>query len=271
VLYFCGNANLNSSRIINIIGDRHCTDYGRDICTHFISDLQRHLPDTLVVSGLAYGIDINAHRAALSSGMPTVGVLAHGLDRIYPSVHRSTAANMVQQGGLLTEYMSQTTPDKLNFVRRNRIVAGMCDATIIVESAAKGGALITAELAESYHRDVFAFPGRVSDQYSEGCNHLIKSNRATLIQTADDFLTAMGWESKSDSHSAPLQQELFPALTDEETLIVQTLQNVDGKAINQIVVETGLPFSRVSPLMFELELKGVVRVLGGARYKLIRR
>ena len=271
VLYFCGNANLNSSRIINIIGTRHCTEYGRDICTHFISDLQRHLPDILIVSGLAYGIDINAHRAALSSGMQTVGVLAHGLDRIYPSVHRSTAANMVQQGGLLTEYMSQTTPDKLNFVRRNRIVAGMCDATIIVESAAKGGALITAELAESYHRDVFAFPGRVSDQYSEGCNHLIKSNRATLIQTADDFLTAMGWESKSDSHSAPLQQELFPALTDEETLIVQTLQNVDDKAINQIVVETGLPFSRVSPLMFELELKGMVRVLGGARYKLIRR
>ena len=271
VLYFCGNANLNSSRIINIIGTRHCTEYGRDICTHFISDLQRHLPDVLIVSGLAYGIDINAHRAALDNGMQTIGVLAHGLDRIYPSVHRTTAANMARQGGLLTEYMSQTIPDKLNFVRRNRIVAGMCDATIVVESAAKGGALITAELAESYHRDVFAFPGRVYDQYSEGCNRLIKSNRATLIQTADDFLSAMGWETQHSNSPAPLQQELFPELTDDERLIISTLKKVDDKQINQIVVETGLPFSRISSLMFELELKGLVRVLGGARYKLCKR
>ena len=271
VLYFCGNANLNASRIINIIGTRHCTDYGRDICRNFIADLQRHHPDTLIVSGLAYGIDINAHRAALDSGMQTVGVLAHGLDRIYPSVHRTTAVNMAHQGGLLTEYMSQTAPDKLNFVRRNRIVAGMCDATIVVESAAKGGALITAELAESYHRDVFAFPGRIYDQYSEGCNRLIKSNRATLIQTADDFLEAMCWSNPQAASPAPLQQELFPELTAEEQLIVGTLEKADDKQINQIVVETGMPFSRVSSLMFELELKGMVRVLGGARYKLIRR
>lgn len=271
VLYYCGNANLNTSRIINIIGTRHSTDYGRDICRSFISDLQRSRPDILVVSGLAYGIDINAHRAALDCGMQTVGVLAHGLDRIYPSVHRATAATMARQGGLLTEYMSQTAPDKLNFVRRNRIVAGMCDATIVVESAAKGGSLITAELAESYHRDVFAFPGRIYDQYSEGCNRLIKSNRATLIQTADDFLTAMGWDTPTDTHSAPLQQELFPELTPEEQLIVSTLQQADDKQINQIVVETSMPFSRISSLMFELELKGIVRVLGGARYKLVRR
>ena len=195
VLYFCGNANLNASRIINIIGTRHCTEYGRDICRNFIADLQRHHPDTLIVSGLAYGIDINAHRAALDSGMQTVGVLAHGLDRIYPSVHRTTAASMAHQGGLLTEYMSQTAPDKINFVRRNRIVAGMCDATIVVESAAKGGALITAELAESYHRDVFAFPGRIYDQYSEGCNRLIKAIYHLL--TLQTFITAGEMEVKA--------------------------------------------------------------------------
>lgn len=269
VLYYCGNANLNSSRIINVIGTRHCTEYGRDVCHNLITDLQRYYPDTLIVSGLAYGIDICAHRTALECGMQTVGVLAHGLDRIYPSVHRTTAASMVRQGGLLTEYMSGTTPEKLNFVRRNRIVAGMSDATIVVESASRGGALITAELAESYHRDVFAFPGRVSDKYSEGCNRLIKSNRATLIQSAEDMLLAMRWPNPLAHNATPVQQTLFPSLTEEETLVARSLQGVEDKQVNQIVVETGLSFSRVSSIMFELELKGVVRVLGGARYKLI--
>lgn len=269
VLYYCGNADLNASRIINIIGTRHCTEYGRDICRNFITDLQRYYPDTIIVSGLAYGIDINAHRSALESGMQTVGVLAHGLDRIYPSAHRTTAVNMVQNGGLLTEYMSGTNPDKINFVRRNRIVAGMCDATIVVESANKGGALITAELAESYHRDIFAFPGRVYDKYSEGCNLLIKSNRATLIQTAEDLLNAMCWPNPLEQTSQVRQQELFPELTEEETIIVNSLKDCDDKQVNQIVVETGLSFSRVSSIMFELELKGLVKVLGGARYRLI--
>lgn len=272
VLYYCGNADLNAVRMINIVGTRHCTEYGRDVCRGFLTDLQRYYPDTLIVSGLAYGVDICAHRAALDCGMQTVGVLAHGLDRIYPSVHRATAVNMVGQGGLLTEYMSQTNPDKLNFVRRNRIVAGMCDATVVVESATKGGALITAELAESYHRDVFAFPGRVYDRYSEGCNRLIKANRAVLIQTAEDFLEAMCWNNPLATENVkPRQQELFVELSQEERLIVSTLEGVDDKQVNQIVVETGLSFSKVSALMFELELKGVVRVLGGARYKLVRR
>ena len=160
VLYYLGNADLNAQRIINVVGTRKITPMGKDICRSFIADLQKVYPDTLVVSGLAYGVDVNAHRAALENGMKTVGVLAHGLDTIYPAVHRQTAVKMVSQGGLLTEYMSNTRPDKGNFVRRNRIVAGMSLCTIVVESAAKGGALITAELAGDYNREVCAFPGR---------------------------------------------------------------------------------------------------------------
>ncbi len=269
LLYYCGCADLNAMRVVNIVGTRHVTEYGRDICRNFIADLQRYYPDVLVVSGLAYGVDINAHRAALDCGMQTVGVLAHGLDRIYPSVHRQTAAEIVRQGGLLTEYMSMTNPDKVNFVRRNRIVAGMCDATIVVESAAKGGALITAELAESYHRDVFAFPGRVYDKYSEGCNRLIKENRAVLIQTAEDFINAMCWQNPLEKKKEVKQIQMFPELTEEERLVVKSLENVEDKQVNQIVVETGLSFSKVSSLMFDLELKGVVKVLGGARYRLM--
>ena len=270
-LYYCGSADLNASKVISVIGTRHCTEYGRDICRNFIADIYRYYPNTLVVSGLAYGIDINAHRAAIDNGMPTVGVLAHGLDTIYPAMHRQTAAQMVSNGGLLTEYMSQTNPDKGNFVRRNRIVAGMCDATIVVESASKGGAIITAKLAQAYHRDVFAFPGRVYDEHSEGCNRLIKENSAALIQNAEDLLGAMCWPNTLKEKKEPQQRELFPELSAEEELIVKALTGVDDKQVNQIVIETGLSFSRVSSLMFELEIKGVVAVLGGARYRLVNR
>ncbi|MCM1313017.1 MAG: DNA-processing protein DprA [Bacteroides sp.] len=270
-LFYCGTADLNAVRTISIVGTRRCTEYGKDLCRNFIADLKRCQSDILVVSGLAYGVDIHAHRAAIENGMDTVGVLAHGLDMIYPSAHRQTAAQMVRQGGLLTEYMSSTVPDKGNFVRRNRIVAGICDATVVVESAAHGGGLITAELAESYHRDVFAFPGRVYDEYSEGCNRLIKDNRAVLIQSAEDFVSAMRWDNPQSAKKEPRQQELFIELTAEEQLIVDALRRVDDKPINQIVVESGIPYSRVSVLMFELEMKGVVIPIGGARYRLLRR
>lgn len=270
-LYYCGNADLNATKVISVIGTRHCTEYGRDVCRNFIADLFRYHPDTLIVSGLAYGIDINAHRAALANGMATVGVLAHGLDTIYPSLHRHTATQMVDNGGLLTEYMSHTIPEKGNFVRRNRIVAGMCDATIVVESASKGGAIITAKLAQAYNRDVFAFPGRVYDEHSEGCNRMIKDNNAALIQNAEDLVEAMCWSNPLKEKAEPLQQELFPGLSDEEELIVKALTGVDDKQVNQIVVETGLSYSRVSSLMFELEIKGVVAVLGGARYRIVKR
>lgn len=179
-LFYRGNADLNTLHIINMVGTRHATPYGQDICTRFLADLSALCPDTLIVSGLAYGIDIHAHRAALQNHFKTIGVLAHGLDRIYPAEHRKTAVSMLEQGGLLTEFTSGTNPDRQNFVKRNRIVAGMSDATVVIESAAKGGALITAELAESYHRDCFAFPGRCNDEYSIGCNNLIRKTRQCL-------------------------------------------------------------------------------------------
>ena len=270
VLFYSGNADLNASRIISIVGTRKCTQYGKDICNNFISDLKRYYPDVLVVSGLAYGVDINAHRSALANGMKTVGVLAHGLDRIYPLHHRNTAIDMIHSGGLLTEYVSGTTPEKINFVRRNRIVAGIADATIVVESADRGGSLITADIASSYNRDVMAFPGRVYDKYSEGCNNLIKNQKAISIHNAEDFINAMCWENplKESEQVKNRQMELFPELTENEKTIVKVLSDSDEKQINQIVVESGLSYSNVSATLFELEMKGLVNVLGGARYRL---
>lgn len=270
VLFTLGDADFNAKHVISIVGTRHATQYGRDICQSIVAGIQKACPDTLIVSGLAYGIDINAHRAALSCGLPTVGVLAHGLDRIYPSAHRQTAVQMLSQGGLLTEYISGTTPERLNFVSRNRIVAGISDATLVVESAQKGGSLITAELAQTYNRDVFAVPGRITDEYSIGCNRLISDQRATLVQSADDILTALGWATPQSVPQA-IQQELFPDLNAEQQLIVDALRNTDGKQINQIIVETGLSYSQVSNQLYELECMGVITLLGGARYKLVFR
>lgn len=273
ILYYYGSANLNSQRIINIVGTRKCSEYGRDICNNFVKDLKCLAPDIVIVSGLAYGIDICAHRAALKNGMATVGVLAHGLDNIYPSMHRQTAAEMVQQGGgLLTEYTTNTEPEKMNFVRRNRIVAGLCDACIVVESSEKGGSLITAELALDYNRDVFAFPGRVYDGNSKGCNNLIRKHQATLLTNAEDLLDAMGWNDTSNNASKQktIQPNLFPTLSDEEQTLLNTLKNVDDKHVNQMTIETNIPYSRASMILFDLEMKGLVKALGGARYRLVR-
>ena len=274
VLYYCGSADLNRAKVVSIVGTRKCSEYGRELCQQFVHDLKLCYPDVLIVSGLAYGIDVCAHRAALENGMDTVGVLAHGLDMIYPTMHRQTAADMVHRGGgLLTEYMSETKIDKQNFVRRNRIVAGVCDACLVVESAAKGGSLITAELAADYNREVMAFPGRVFDKSFAGCNNLIRRHQATLITSAADFLEVMGWPnplSKSESVKA-VQQDLFPDLSDEERLLVNALSKDDDKHINQIVVETGIPYARASMLFFDMEMRGIVKALGGARYRLVRR
>ena len=187
-------------------------------------------------------------------------------------MHRQIAADMVhQQGGLLTEYTTHTTPEKGNFVRRNRIVAGLCDACIVVESSERGGSLITAELAMEYNRDVFAFPGRVYDEYSRGCNNLIRRQQATLLTCAADLLDAMGWENPLKKAARPqaVQQDLFPDLTDEERALINTLKGVDDKHINQIAIDANIPYSRASMILFDLEMKGVVKALGGARYKLI--
>lgn len=269
-LFYRGNADLNALRVINIVGTRNSTPYGHDLCKALLEDLSKICPDILIVSGLAYGIDIHAHRAALQNGFNTVGVLAHGLDRIYPSAHRNTAIEMMQHGGLLTEFMSGTNPDRQNFVKRNRIVAGMSDATIVVESARKGGALITAELAESYHRDCFAFPGRINDEFSSGCNELIRNNRATLITSAEDVVNAMNWTSMESMKQKGIQRQLFPDLSEEEQCIVGLLQkNPEGIQINTLVVEADIPINRMSALLFELEMKGVVRAMAGGVYRII--
>ena len=273
LLYYRGTASLNAQHIISIVGTRQITPYGKDLCREFAKELKQLCPDTLVVSGLAYGVDIHSHRATLEQGMETVGVLAHGLDQIYPRMHRDTAVQMVQHGGLLTEFPSRSNADKKNFVQRNRIVAGIADATIVVESAKKGGSLITAEIAESYGCDVFAFPGRIGDTYSEGCNNLIRGNHAGLITCAEDFVKAMGWETEAQLHqqlSQGLQQELFPDLTEEEQRIVKALTGTDSKQINILAIDTAIPIGKLTSLLFNLEMKGVVRLLSGGCYRLAK-
>jgi DNA processing protein len=272
MLFYRGNADLNQQRVINIVGTRHCTAYGKDVISRFVRDLKSLCPQLLIVSGLAYGVDINAHRAALENGYETVGVLAHGLDQIYPPRHRETAVKMISQGGLLTEFFTQTNADKVNFVRRNRIVAGMSDACILVESAARGGGLITARLSRDYNRDVFAFPGRVGDEYSEGCNNLIRNNGAALVTSAQDFVEAMGWITDAQLNEARqkgIERQLFPSLSPEEMQIVGALQKQNDQQINMLSVTSNLPVARLTAILFEMELKGVVKVLAGGTYHLL--
>lgn len=269
VLFYRGNADLNRLHIINMVGTRHATEYGKDICTHFLRELSELLPDTLIVSGLAYGIDIHSHRAALQFGLDTVAVLAHGLDRIYPSVHRKTAVEMLNHGGLLTEFPSGTNPDRQNFVMRNRIVAGLADATVVIESAAKGGSLITADIAESYQRDVFAFPGRVGDEFSAGCNNLIRSNRAVLLQSAEELVKALSWDTVCEKPQA-IQRELFLDLSPEEEIVYNLLQKQEeGMQINTLVVQSNIPINRMTSILFQLEMRGIIRALAGGVYRLV--
>ncbi len=268
VLYYRGTAELNAAHVVSIVGTRHCTMYGNDLIRRFVADLKMKCPDTLVVSGLAYGADVCAHKYALDNGMETVGVLAHGLDTLYPSAHRDIAQRMTGQGGLLTEYMSAAHLDKMNFVRRNRIVAGISDATVVVESAQRGGSLITADIAQNYGREVFAFPGAVGAEYSKGCNRLIRNNGATLITSADDFLESMGWADRTQRPQA-VERQLFPDLTDDEQRIVEALQRANDLQLNMITAKTGLPVGQVTALLFALEMKGVVRSMAGGTYHLL--
>lgn len=269
IVYYKGTADLNQRHVINIVGTRRCTTYGQDIIRRFVSELHQQCPDVLVVSGLAYGIDICAHRNALDNGYDTVGVLAHGLDQIYPYAHRSTAVEMVKQGGLLTEYMSQTEPMPNNFRQRNRIVAGMSDATILVESAYKGGGLITCRIAQEYGREVFAFPGAVGMPYSEGCNKVIRNNTAALITSAADFLESMGWQTMADKKET-VERQLFPDLTADEQTVVSLLQQTNDLQLNILSVKSNIPIGQLTALLFSLEMKGVVRPLAGGTYHLLK-
>lgn len=272
ILFYKGTADLNQRHIICMIGTRHCTIYGQDLIRRFMADLKVMCPDVLVISGLAYGIDINAHRRALENGLDTVAVLAHGMDYLYPPRHKDTALKMIEHGGLVTEYFTMTNADKVNFVRRNRLVAGMADACILVESASKGGGLITARLARDYNRDVFAFPGRADDRFSQGCNNLIRDNVAGLISNAEDFVKAMSWNGDAELaalRNEGIQRQIFPQLSDEEKMIVDCLKKDNDLNINTLLVRTNMPINALTATLFGLEMKGVVKALAGGAYHLL--
>lgn len=271
MLYYRGTADLNAKRILSMVGTRKITDYGRQMCDIFLKDLSDLCPDVLVVSGLAYGVDVQCHRRTLHCGMQTIGVLAHGLDQIYPTLHRDTAREMLTRGGLLTEFMSRTPIEKRLFLQRNRIVAGCADATIVVESAAKGGSLVTAEMAQGYGREVFAFPGRMTDPQSEGCNRLIAANTAALITCAEDFVRTMGWQDDKALRKKlkdGVQQDLFLSLSPEETLVAEALRGKERLQLNQLSVATGIPVGTLSGMLFTMEMRGIVRMLPGGMYRL---
>ncbi|MDR2816165.1 MAG: DNA-processing protein DprA [Proteiniphilum sp.] len=267
LLYAKGNAGFNHRKTISVVGTRNATRYGEDFCKKFIEELSGRLPDIQIISGLAYGIDICAHRAALKHNLSTVAVLAHGLDRIYPQIHRQTAVEMLQNGALLTEFPSGTNPDKHNFVKRNRIVAGMADAIVVIESGEKGGSLTTADIANSYYREVFALPGRIRDNMSAGCNRLISENKALLLQSINGFISHMGWD-ESEKQPLPAQQELFPDLSEEETIIFEKLRKAGPMHVNTLAIELNIPVSELFMTLLELEVKNIVTSLPGGMYRL---
>lgn len=263
ILYYKGNSSLNHKRIVAIVGTRRPTNYGKKICEDFINDLMSY--EVMIVSGLAYGIDSCAHRKAVADNLETVGVLAHGLDRIYPSQNRKLAEKMLQNGGLLTEFISGTNPDRENFPKRNRIVAGMSDAILVIESDQKGGALITADIGNSYNRDVFAVPGRIGDEMSRGTNRFIKTNRAALVESAADIGYIMGWDDKKVSTKK--QASLFVDITEEEKMILETIRSEEEISIDQLIIKCGLPASKVAALLLNLEFENLVQSLPGKLYK----
>lgn len=268
MLFMKGQANLNAHRLLAVVGTRNASEYGKELTEQLISKLAPY--NVTIVSGMAYGIDIIAHRQALKHQLQTIGVMAHGLDRIYPEVHKPTAEKMLQHGGLLTEYISKTNPDRENFPSRNRIVAGMCDATIVVESGIKGGALITADIANSYNRDVFAFPGRVSDEYSLGCNELIRKNRAMLVQTANELADIMQWSvEESKSAQTKKQLKIFHELKDDEKVLVNILQQKGKTDIDTLTLQANMPVSKVSTTLLNLEFAGVLKALPGKMFELL--
>lgn len=265
MLYYKGNANLNVDKIVAVVGTRTPSVYGKQMTEKLIEDLSSS--GCLVVSGLAYGIDVTAHKCSLENGLNTVGVLAHGLDRVYPSVHSQYAEKMISQGGLLTEHLSETNPDKENFPKRNRIVAGMCDALVVVESKRGGGSLITATIANSYNKDIFAYPGKANDLLSEGCNGLIKSNRANLMESAADLLYIMNWNDELKKKQKA--QILLPVnLTSEEEMIIKAFENKKQLHVDEICYATNFTISKTSAHLLQLEFSNVIKSLPGKIYQL---
>lgn len=264
LLYAKGGADYNAQRVISVVGTRKATEYGKDFCEQLLADLAIHQP--LIVSGLAYGIDVCAHKAAIKNNLPTVGVLAHGLDRLYPAQNKNVALQMLDNGALLSDYKSGSNPDRENFPKRNRIVAGMADLTIVIESSKKGGSLITAHLANDYNRDVFALPGRLGDSQSEGCNNLIKSHKAALIQSAKDIEYVMGWERKKKAINT--QTQLFVTLTPEQKILTNLLSAQDKIGIDELSLLAKMPMSQTTSLLLGLEFEGIIKSLPGKMYKM---
>ena len=268
VLYSKGNMNVNPKHAVSVVGTRKPSENGKEWCRRFVLELAQQVPDLTIISGLAYGIDIVAHRAALEAGIPTLIIPAHGLDRIYPALHRNVAVAALEQGGILTEYPHQTEPERYNFVARNRIVAGLADAVVVVESKSKGGSLITAQMAQDYSRDIFALPGRYNDENAAGCNRLIQQNRAHLITSAADMVEAMRWEQEKPIAVQTTISELLCDLNDSQRLLLDKLRKgEDGWHINQLVIETHISYNEVAAELMMLEVEGLVRSLPGGIWR----
>lgn len=266
ILYFQkGNIDLQGKLVLSIVGTRKATPYGISICEQLLESLQFLNP--VIVSGFAYGIDITAQRRAMELGLQTIGCLAHGLNQIYPKIHRRFVPELLTNGGLISEFWSDDKFDRKNFLKRNRIIAGLSDATIVIESAEKGGSLVTADIANSYHREVFAVPGRSNDPLSYGCNYLIKTQQAHMLTGVEDLIYVMGWEL---NRKRPKQTQLFVELTDEERIVVNYLKERDKEALDHISFSCGLPTFKVASLLLNLELKGVVRPLPGKMFQYIQ-
>lgn len=267
VLFFKkGNMDINNFKTISIVGTRQMTSYGKSVLEDLLLKLKPYNP--IIISGLAYGVDIYAHKLALEHNLQTIGVLAHGLDRIYPATHKKQADDMLKNGGLISDFWSGTKPDRENFVKRNRIVAGLSQATIVIESAEKGGSLITADIANSYNRDVFAVPGRITDAYSRGCNQLIKINKAATLTSAKDVAYILGWE-KDDKKKKAIQQQLFVELNDVEKQVYNYLLKEGKQQLDVIALHCNLPIFKIATLLLTLELKGVIKPLPGKIFEAI--
>lgn len=266
LLFASGNFDLKNRKIISIVGTRQITSYGIESCKKLISDLAPLNP--IIVSGFAYGVDIIAHQVAMENNLQTIGIVAHGLNQIYPKVHKKYVAKMEENGGFMTDFWSSSNPDKENFVKRNRIVAGMSEATIVIESADKGGSLITATMAGDYNRDVFAFPGRATDKYSQGCNNLIKTQKANLITSATDLIYMLNWDLDSEK-SKPVQKQLFVDLDNDEQKIYDYLLKNGKELLDIIALDCEFPVYKISSILLNMELKGVIRPLPGKLFEAI--
>lgn len=269
LLYSKGAIDVNPKHVVSIVGTRMPSERGKDWCRRLVLDLAERIPELTIVSGLAYGIDVTAHKAAIEAGIPTIIIPAHGLDRIYPSVHRQVAVQALGNGGILTEYSCGTEPERFNFVARNRIVAGLADALVVVESKQKGGSLITADMAMDYGRDVFAMPGRTDDACSAGCNDLIKRNKAQLIEGAEDLIAAMQWQVEMKQPVQTTMVELMVELTATQKQLVGLLQEAEaGLHINQLVMETQLAYNLVASELVMLELDDIVKSMPGGMWRI---